>query len=118
MAPKLLALVVVLPCLAALGLISGVLGGAVWGVVVLGFRPSIWYVQTLGAATMGDFSQGMLKTIFFAIAIALIGCHNGLRVTGGSRGVGLMTTRAVVMDIFTLICIDIVFATIFYYMLG
>jgi len=60
----------------------------------------------------------MLKTVFFAIAIVMIGCHNGLRVTGGSRGVGLMTTRAVVMDIFSLICIDIVFALIFYYLLG
>lgn len=115
--PKLLALIVVLPCLATLGLISGVLGGAVWGVVVLGFRPSVWYEQTLGAAYMDDLIQGMLKTIFFAIAIVMIGCHNGLRVTGGSRGVGLMTTRAVVMDIFSLICIDIVFAAIFYYLL-
>jgi len=116
--PKLLALIVVLPCLVTLGLISGVAGGAVWGIMVLGFRPSIWYQQTLGAAYMEDIMQGMLKTFFFAIAIALIGCHNGLRVKGGSRGVGLMTTRAVVMDIFTLICIDIVFAAIFYYLLG
>lgn len=116
-APKLLALVVVLPCLVALGLISGVLGGAVWGVLVLGFRPSVWYAQTLDAAVLNDFVQGMLKTVFFAVAIALIGCHNGLRVKGGSRGVGLMTTRAVVMDIFALICIDIVFATVFYYIL-
>jgi len=116
--PKVLALVVVLPCLATLGLISGVFGGAVWGIAVLGFRPSIWYQQTLGSAYMEDVIQGMLKTIFFAIAIAMIGCHNGLRVTGGSRGVGLMTTRAVVMDIFMLICIDIVFAAIFYYLLG
>jgi len=116
--PKVLALVVVLPCLVTLGLISGIAGGALWGIVVLGFRPSIWYQQTLGAAFMEDIIQGMLKTIFFAIAIALIGCHNGLRVKGGSRGVGLMTTRAVVMDIFTLISIDIVFAAIFYYLLG
>ncbi len=117
-APKLLAMVVVLPCLVVLGMVSGILGGALWGIVVLGFRPSIWYAQTLGAAAMDDIMQGMLKTLFFAVAIALIGCHNGLRVKGGSRGVGLMTTRAVVMDIFSLICIDIVFAVIFYYVLG
>lgn len=116
--PKLLALIVSLPCLAVLGLISGVLGGGVWGVLVLGFRPSVWYNQTIEATYMDDLTQGMIKTFFFAIAIVMIGCHNGLRVTGGSRGVGLMTTRAVVMDIFSLICIDIVFAVIFYYILG
>ena len=42
---------------------------------------------------------------------------DGLRVTGGSRGVGLMTTRAVVMDIFMLICVDIAFAALFFYVL-
>jgi len=88
------------------------------GVFVLKFNFSVWYTETLNAAHFQDLLQGFLKTIAFAIAIALIGCHNGLRVTGGSRGVGLMTTRAVVMDIFVMICIDIVFATIFYYILG
>lgn len=68
-------------------------------------------------ATLRDVFQGMLKTFFFAIIIALIGCHNGLRVTGGSRGVGLMTTRSVVQDIFMIIVIDIIFAMIFYYVL-
>ena len=116
-APKLLAMVVALPCLTVLGMVSGILGGALWGIFVLGFQPSIWYEQTLGATTMGDIGQGLLKSFFFAIAIALIGCHNGFRVTGGSRGVGRMTTRAVVMDIFTLIVIDIVFASFFYYIL-
>ena len=116
-APKLLAMVVALPCLTVLGMFSGVLGGALWGIGVLGFQPSIWYEQTLGSSYMGDIAQGLLKSLFFAIAIALIGCHNGFRVEGGSRGVGRMTTRAVVMDIFMLIVIDIVFASLFYYIL-
>jgi phospholipid/cholesterol/gamma-HCH transport system permease protein len=116
-APKLLALVIVMPCLWTLGLISGILGGAAWGILVLRFQPAIWFTQTIKAGTFEDFLQGFLKVIVFAITIALIGCHNGLRVTGGSRGVGLMTTRAVVMDIFSMICIDIVFASVFYYLL-
>lgn len=116
-APKVLALLIVLPCLVALGMVCGLLGGAAWGVFVLGFEPSVWFRQTLQAAMLSDVVQGMLKTIVFAIGIVLIGCHNGFRVTGGSRGVGLMTTRAVVMDIFMLICVDIIFAAIFYYVL-
>jgi phospholipid/cholesterol/gamma-HCH transport system permease protein len=115
-APKVLALTLVLPCLTALGFVAGVFGGGLWGVYVLGFQPAVWYNQTLAAADVSDLTQGFLKSLVFAVAIALIGCHNGLRVTGGSRGVGLMTTRAVVMDIFMLIVIDIAFATVFYYM--
>jgi phospholipid/cholesterol/gamma-HCH transport system permease protein len=72
----------------------------------------------LNAAKLDDIFQGLLKGFFFAIVIVLIGCHNGLRVEGGSRGVGLMTTRAVVQDSFLIILIDMVFATVFYYVLG
>jgi len=116
-APKVLALFIVLPCLSVLGLIFGLLGGSAWGIFVLGFSPSVWFRQTVNSAYFGDLLQGLLKTFVFAIFIVLIGCHNGFRVSGGSRGVGLMTTRAVVMDVFMLILVDIVFATIFYYIL-
>lgn len=114
-APKLLALLIVLPCLVALGMVSGILGGSLWGIFVLGFQPSVWFTQTLNSASLEDLFQGFSKTVIFSLGIVLIGCHNGFRVTGGSRGVGLMTTRAVVMDIFMLITCDIVFAAIFYY---
>jgi phospholipid/cholesterol/gamma-HCH transport system permease protein len=116
-APKVLALLIVLPCLTVLGMVAGLAGGALWGIFVLGFQSSVWFDETLNAAYMSDLYQGMSKTVVFAIFIVLIGCHNGLRVSGGSRGVGLMTTRAVVMDIFMLISVDIVFATLFYYVL-
>lgn len=116
-APKIVALLVALPCLVAIGMIAGILGGSVWGIFVLGFQPDTWFQETLAAGTLGDIAQGMLKTLFFAVMIVLVGCHNGLRVEGGSRGVGLMTTRAVVMDIFFLIVIDMIFAVFFYYVL-
>lgn len=116
-APKMLALVVVMPCLVALGMTAGLLGGAVWGIFVIDIRPDVWFTETVNAATYQDVFQGMLKALCFAVMIVLVGCHNGLRVTGGSRGVGLMTTRAVVMDIFFIIVIDIIFAAVFYYLL-
>ena len=115
--PKILALLICMPCLTALGMIAGVLGGSIWGIAVLGFGPDNWMRQTLNAVQFMDIFQGMLKSIAFALIIVMVGCHKGLRVTGGSRGVGLMTTRAVVMDIFFIIVIDIVFAAVFYYIL-
>jgi len=116
-APKLLALVIAMPGLVALGMLSGIAGGMVWGVFVLDIRPEAWLNQTLAAAKTGDIFQGLTKGLFFAIIIVLVGCHNGLRVEGGSRGVGLMTTRAVVMDIFLIIVVDMMFALFFYYVL-
>ncbi|NJL72378.1 MAG: ABC transporter permease [Candidatus Competibacteraceae bacterium] len=116
-APKLLALIIVMPCLVVLGLFSGIFGGFLWGVLVLKFPPVVWINQTIAAAHAPELFEGLFKSLFFAIGIALIGCHNGLRVKGGSRGVGLMTTRSVVMDIFMIICVDMTFATMFYYVL-
>lgn len=116
-APKLLALLIAMPCLVALGMVSGIIGGSLWGVGVMGIDLGAWNRELLNAGSLEDVVQGMLKTIVFAVVIVLIGCHNGLRVTGGSRGVGLMTTRAVVMDIFAIITIDMIFAAIFYYVL-
>lgn len=116
-APKVLALLIVLPCLTAMGMLAGIMGGAVWGIVVLGYRPDMWLLQTHASARYADAFQGLSKAVVFAIAIVLVGCHNGLRVKGGSRGVGLMTTRAVVMDIFLIVVIDMIFAVFYYYIL-
>ena len=115
-APKLWAMVVVVPCLSALGFLAGLVGGSIWGVMVLDFAPSVWIDATVRSLDLMDLLQGGSKTFVFALAIVLIGCHNGFRPVSGSRGVGQMTTRAVVMDIFTLIVLDIGFAFVFYYL--
>ena len=114
-APKLVAMLLVMPCLTIMGLICGILGGSVWGIFVLDYDAYTWFNNTLQAAHFPDIMQGLVKSLVFAVMIVMVGCHNGLRVTGGSRGVGLMTTRAVVMDIFFLIVIDMLFALFFYY---
>lgn len=114
-APKLLAMLVVMPCLVAIGIVAGMAGATVWGVLVMDIDYTAWMREMEAALELEDFLEGMYKTFVFAVIIVLIGCHNGFRVTGGSRGVGLMTTRAVVMDIFAIITIDMIFAWIFYY---
>ena len=45
---------------------------------------------------LGDFFSGLAKTPVFGFLIAIIGCHFGLRTSGGTEGVGLATTRTVV----------------------
>ena len=41
--------------------------------------------------------QGLLKPFVFGMVIALVGCFYGLRTSGGTQGVGLATTKAVVV---------------------
>ncbi|MDP8237331.1 MAG: ABC transporter permease [Candidatus Erginobacter occultus] len=114
-APKILAILISMPILTILGFLSGVAGGFVLGIFSLGFTFDRWWWQTAQAVNLGDLSQGLVKSVFFALIIVLVGCHNGLRVRGGASEVGKATTRAVVMDIFLIIVADMFFATIFYY---
>lgn len=108
-APKVAAILVAMPCLTLIGMVAGTLGGFHLGVLGLGFSSDQWMTQTLGAATLKDVSLGLQKAVVFGLIIVLIGCHNGLRVSGGARGVGMATTRAVVMDVFCIILADLIF---------
>ena len=114
-APKFLAIQISLPILTMMGFISGVAGGFLLGTLSLGFTFDRWWAQSLQAVKLGDITQGFVKSFFFAMIIVIVGCHNGLRVTGGANEVGRATTRAVVMDIFLIIVADMLFATLFYY---
>ena len=116
-APKVLATLVAVPILTAIGFVMGVAGGFVLNAISLGFTFDRWWEQTIQASTVRDLVQGGIKAFSFAIIIVMVGCHNGLRVTGGVRGVGMSTTRAVVMDVFLIVVADLFFTTIFYYFL-
>ena len=47
--------------------------------------------------------------------IALVGCYEGLRVSGSAESVGLLTTRSVVVSIFLVIVLDAAFSILFSY---
>ena len=62
---------------------------------------------------MWTFWLGIIKAPFFAAAIALVGCHEGLSVERSAESVGRHTTRSVVQSIFLVIVIDAGFSVLF-----
>ncbi len=114
-APKLWALMLAVPALTVLAMVGGNAGGSVVGISLLGESPVAWWNEMVGAAVLADIFQGLLKSALFAVIIGLVACHNGLRVTGGARGIGLATTRSVVIDIFLIIVADMVFASVVFF---
>jgi phospholipid/cholesterol/gamma-HCH transport system permease protein len=50
----------------------------------------------------------------FGALISSLACYLGLNVTGGAQGVGVATTRTVVLTIVALITVDLLFTTAFY----
>lgn len=93
--PRVIALTLGLPMLTMLAYILGITGGAViaqqYGIT------SNFYLQTvINVVTLSDVFESLSKTVVFGWMIAMIGCHLGLRTTGGTVGVGRATTTAVV----------------------
>ena len=110
--PKIIAMVICLPVLTVIAMFAGILAGFLLGVYSLDISPMVWLNQTVGALSINNIIVGLSKSVCYAIVIVVVGCHNGLRTRGGSRGVGLATTRSVVMDIFFIIVVAMIFALV------
>lgn len=106
--PRTLALIVVVPMLTLLADMAGLLGGLVVGVWNLDLTARAYLNETARVVTLWDISSGILKSVVFALAIALIACQQGLATSGGAEGVGRRTTATVVAILFTLIFADAV----------
>ncbi len=113
-APKVIALVLAMPCLTLIADLVSIGGGFVIGVAGLGISFDSYYHQTLAFMTVGDIVGGLVKAVFFALIIAVVGCYQGLAVTGGAEGVGRRTTSSVVASIFLVIVADGFFTLLTY----
>jgi phospholipid/cholesterol/gamma-HCH transport system permease protein len=110
--PRALALMLVMPFLTLLADVVGVFGGLVVALTNLDLTVSAYVGELQKAVKLWDVYSGLIKSMIFALAIALIACQQGLATTGGAEGVGRRTTAAVVTTLFTLIMIDAAFTAL------
>jgi phospholipid/cholesterol/gamma-HCH transport system permease protein len=110
--PRVYAITFTQPAVTLFANAVGILGGFLIGVLFLDLSASAYLNQTLSALTLGDLTMGLSKSLVFAWIIVLIGCHCGLRITGGAEGVGRATTTSVVASIFCIIVADSIFTTL------
>jgi phospholipid/cholesterol/gamma-HCH transport system permease protein len=74
--------------------------------------------MVFSALAMKDILTGLIKTVFFGMIIAIVGCHQGLNVRGGADGVGKATTAAVVRSFILIIMMDCLITFVFYFLLN
>lgn len=113
--PKLLALLVMLPCLTIVADLVGILGGLVVAVAGMDLPAQVYFRQLRSAVLPWDVVSGLVKTVAFAVLIAGVGCLRGFQATIGAESVGRITTSAIVAAIFLIILADAVFTVIFHY---
>jgi phospholipid/cholesterol/gamma-HCH transport system permease protein len=63
--------------------------------------------------TAKDVTSGLIKSVFFAIFIALISTYKGFNAGEGAEGVGRATTEAVVVSSLTVLIANFFITVIF-----
>jgi len=112
-APRALACLISAPILTAAAMLSGILGGAVVAKFVEGITFNTFFLRIGSNIDPSHFIVGMVKAPIFAFIIAVIGCRQGLAVTGSVESLGQRTTSSVVQAIFAVIVLDALFAMFF-----
>lgn len=94
--PRVVAGFVMVPVLTAIADITGVFGGYVVGVMLLGVDPGIFMAKVIDFVTLGDIMQGTVKAATFGVLLTQVAAYKGYTTSGGAEGVGRATTEAVV----------------------
>jgi len=115
--PRVLAMMVSLPILTFVGMLSGLIGGAMVCAVSLDIPPAQFMAIVERDVALQHFLVGLSKAPVFAFLIASIGCLEGLKVGGSAQSVGVHTTSSVVQSIFIVILLDAV-ASLFFMEMG
>jgi phospholipid/cholesterol/gamma-HCH transport system permease protein len=113
--PKVLASLIVIPLLTLYSDLLAILGGMMVGVLGLDLTVYSYVQQTVKSLDVSDVTSGLVKSLFFAVIIAGVGCQRGFTVKGGAQGVGAATTSAVVTAMFLIIVTDSIFAIVLHY---
>ncbi|HEU0306730.1 MAG TPA: ABC transporter permease [Lysobacter sp.] len=108
--PRMLALLVMLPLLTFVAMVFGLLGGLTVGAYGLDIPPTQYLARMHDTMELRHFVVGLVKAPFFALVISLIGCLEGLQVTGTAESVGERTTSSVVQAISLVIVLDAIAA--------
>lgn len=114
--PRIVATTLMMVCVAVVADLTGILGGMTIARTFLGIEPLKYLNYTFAAVKIQDFSTGLIKAGVFGLLISSLACYLGLGVTGGAQGVGVATTRTVVLTLVALIIVDLMFTAVFFAM--
>ena len=101
--PRMVAGLISMPLLSGLAVITGVLGGMAVAVFELDISAHQYYRSYLYAVQIHDVLEGLIKGTVFGVIVVSIACYKGMQCRGGTEGVGLTTTSAVVTGSLTVL---------------
>ncbi len=112
-APRVIALILMLPVLGIIANFAGLLGGAIMSWIELGVSPGVFQSRLVSNTGVWHFGVGLIKAPFFALIIGIVGCFEGMQVGGDAESLGRLTSTSVVLSIFLVIAADAMFSIFF-----
>lgn len=116
--PRVIASVLMLPCLTIIGDLVCLFGGYYIAVFVSNQSGSFYWSSIIRELTFQNVLSGSIKPFIFGYLVSCISCFYGLTTHGGAKGLRTSTTKAVVTSIIVVIAMDFVLTRILLYALG
>ncbi len=105
--PRFLACLMLIPALTVMADFMGIVGGFFYSVVMLGVDYHHYWQNSRSYVGEYDLFSGVIKSLFFGGAIALISCHQGFNCDPGAEGVGRAATKSFVYSFVAILMLDL-----------
>ena len=113
-APRVLAGMVTVPLLVAVGDVIGIAGGYVVAVQNLGFNAAAYLQNTVDFLEMRDIVSSLAKGAAFGLIAAMMGCYYGMHSGRGAQGVGRATKGSVEMAAVLILATNFILTGVFF----
>ena len=114
-APRLIACLIGFPVLTLITSFLALLSSCLVSTSELGLDSLFFYQKIVSTVTLQEFYSGFFKSYIFALCVCMPACYYGFHVKDGTKGVGLATTKSVVMGCILIVVSDY-FMTKLYWM--
>ncbi len=111
-APRVVATTLMMPLLATCFGVSGQAGAYLVAVVWQGIDPGVFFDKIVQFLQISDLRMMGIKSVVFGFVVSVICCKKGFFASGGARGVGEATAKAVVSSIVAIFAFDYVLTTL------
>jgi phospholipid/cholesterol/gamma-HCH transport system permease protein len=104
--PRVMACLMMMPALTIASDLLGIGGGYFMSVGVLHVDAGDYWVYALRSLDLYTIFTGLLKSMFFGLAISSIGCYKGFHCGSGAQGVGRACTESFVASFVTILVMN------------
>ncbi len=114
MVPNFVASLISFPLLAALFDVSGIFGGYLVGVRLLGLSEGTYFGEMKSYVDIHEIVHGNVKSLAFGLLVYWVCCYCGYYTGYGAEGVSRATTRAVVVSSVLILVADYVITSLLF----